>query len=166
MTEAILALGSNLGDKKLNLIRAIKSLNLVPGIETLKVSNFYETEPFGVPDKQENYINCCVRVSTSLSAHVLLGVCLGIEAAMGRTREFKFSSRVIDIDLILYGDFTCDTDELKLPHPGIRERAFVIIPMSDICKEKLFYSFDFSKAFKTIDKSGVTLFDIFKPENL
>ena len=157
MTEAIIALGSNLGYRKSNLNKAIESLRLVPGVKVIKVSNFYETVPFGVPDKQNNYINCCVRISTELSAHALLGDCLGIEAANGRKREFKFSARVLDMDLLLYGGCKYNTQELIVPHPRIRERAFVIIPMGDICENKTFYNFDFSQEFNVIDRSGIKL---------
>lgn len=157
MTEAIISLGSNMGDRKLNLTSAINALGIVPGVGIIESSNLYETIPFGVPDEQSNYLNCCVKVSVELSAHALLGVCLGIEAAMGRERKFRFSSRIIDIDLLLYADHTYNTKELAIPHPRIRERAFVIVPMGDLCKDKSFYNFDFSFEFNTLSRAGINL---------
>lgn len=153
--EALLALGSNIGDKEKNLDFAIKSVRLVPTTVVLDISNFYETEPFRVPDKQDNYINCCIKIKTALSSEALLGVCLGIEAAMGRKREYKSASRIIDIDLLLYGDKKKDTDELTIPHPGIKDRPFVLLPMNDICYQKSFRGFDFSEAFNKIDKKDI-----------
>lgn len=157
MTEAIISLGSNMGDRKLNLTSAINALETVPGIEIVESSSLYETIPFCVPDEQSNYLNCCVKVSVELSAHALLGVCLGIEAAMGRERKFRFCSRIIDIDLLLYADHTYSTKELTVPHPRIRERAFVIVPMGDLCEDKIFYNFDFSFEFNTLNRTGINL---------
>lgn len=150
-------MGTNIGDKIQNIENAVKALSLVPGIEVLEKSNYYETIPFGVPDKQENYINCCLRISTVNSAKVLLGVCLGIEAAMGRVRKHKFCSRIIDIDVLAYDDEIIDSKELVVPHPRIKERAFVMVPLNEVCENQKFGVLDFSVAFKNIDKSGVKL---------
>lgn len=155
MTEAIVALGTNIGNRKENLYNAIKSINLVPSTTVCDVSKFYETLPFEVPDVQNNYMNCCIKVLTELSANALLGVCLGIEASMGRIRKFRFSSRIIDIDLLLYKNLKINTNELILPHPRIKERAFVMYPLRDICPKKSFYDFNFAEEFEKIDKSEI-----------
>lgn len=155
MIEAILGLGSNLGDKVKNLNNALEFLKNVPKIELRRVSNYYETAPFNVPDEQENYVNCCARIFTGLSASALLGTCLGIEAAMGRKRFFKSCSRIIDIDLLLYGDQCCTSEELTVPHPGIKHRDFVLLPLADICENYQFYNFNFYQEFSKVERQKV-----------
>ena len=157
MTEAVLGLGTNMGNRIQNINNAIKALSLVPGVEIVKVSNYYETEPFGVSDKQDKYINCCVRVSTINTAHMLLGVCLGIEAAMGRERIYKFCPRIIDIDVLAYGNECINSNELIIPHPRIKERAFVMLPLDEVCLEHRFGVLDFGLSLSKVDKSGVKL---------
>lgn len=157
LSEAILGLGTNLGNRKENLIMAVQALSNVPKIKILNISNIYETVPFNVPDIQKNYLNCCVKIFTDLSPHTLLGLCLGIEVAMGRKRLFKFCSRIIDIDLIAYGDLICNDTDLILPHPKITERAFVMVPLNDICQNQRFYNLDFSKKYSDINFSKYIL---------
>jgi 2-amino-4-hydroxy-6-hydroxymethyldihydropteridine diphosphokinase len=154
LPEAILGLGSNLGDRVENIKMAIKAISLLPNTEFIASSHFYETQPFMVPDTQNMYVNACVKVFTKLSPHVLLGTCLGIETGLGRERKYKFSPRNIDIDLLLYGNMVNSDDELILPHPGIKQRNFVIIPLSDICVDLCFGNFDFSKEYKNIGKNN------------
>ena len=129
--KAVLGIGTNIGDRLKNIEEAYESLSLVPGIELLRKSSVYETEPWGYVD-QPNFYNTVVEIETELSPNALLGVCLGIEAAMGRVREFKNGPRVIDVDLLVYEGRTSDTRELQLPHPRIGERAFVLVPLSEL----------------------------------
>ena len=86
---------------------------------------------------------------------VMLGACLGIEAAMMRERTVKNASRVIDIDLLLYEDEECYSDELTLPHPEIKNRAFVMVPLAEIFPDKKALGYDFASAYQRVDKSGV-----------
>lgn len=158
MPEAVIELGSNLGNREENLKRAIDSIDLLPGTCVKKVSRYYETEPFGVPDKQDNYINCCVQISTELLPETLLGCCLGIEAAMGRVRTYKNAARIIDVDLLLYENANRLTTDLTLPHARIKERAFVMVPLKDIYPNMIALGVDFSKEFSNIDCSGVVLY--------
>lgn len=155
MTEAVIELGSNLLDREKNIKSAIEAIERLPFTNVVKLSSLYETEPFGVPDKQDNYINCCVKIETALLAETLIGCCLGIEAAMGRVRRFKNAARIIDVDLLLYGDKNVNTSDLQLPHPRILERAFVLVPLSDIYKDGKTPCFDFSENLKVLDTSGV-----------
>lgn len=155
LAEAVVELGSNLLDKRLNLDIAIEAMSKLPKTKIIKISSYYETEPFGVPDKQENYINCCVKIETGLEPHTLLGSLLGIEAAMGRVRTFKNAARIIDIDLLLYEDYHIKTDDLTLPHPEILKRPFVLVPLSDIYETKITPAFDFSDIFISIDTSTI-----------
>lgn len=132
MKKVFLSLGSNLGNKLENLNNAIKFLNKLIFTNVTNVSNFYETKPFGTSEEQENYINCCIEIETSLSAQMLMGACLGIESAIGRIRPYKFCPRTIDIDILLYEDIITNEKNLTLPHPRMEERLFVLVPLYDI----------------------------------
>lgn len=154
MTEkAYIALGSNMGDAAANLDEAIRALNLVPGVAVTKVSDYYITEPWGHTD-QPDFTNACCEVETALSPEALLGVCLGIEAGMGRVRTIRNGPRVIDLDLLLYGSETRNTEELILPHPRIGEREFVLMPLNDLAKKGKIGCFDVSAALEKIRKHG------------
>lgn len=152
---AVLSLGSNLGDRKGQLEHAINALNHLPKTAVEKVSDFYDTPPFGVDPNQPNYLNCCVSVKTALSPNALLGACLGIESAMDRVRpadEVK-APRPIDIDLLLYEGFASSAEELTVPHPRMAERAFVLVPLSDIFPDAKSEWFDYSKELAHCDKT-------------
>ena len=105
----------------------------------------YITKPWGYAE-QPDFTNACGRVHTSLSPEALLGVCLGIEAGMGRVRKFRNGPRVIDIDLLLYEGETRDTEELRLPHPGVWKRDFVLLPLRDVADEKTLFKEQISAA--------------------
>ena len=156
MKKAIIALGTNLGNRWENLSKAIRALELLPGSTTVvSCSHIYETEPFEVPDEQNNYLNMCVVVMTELSPRALFGACLGIESAMWRTRTIKNAARIIDIDLLLYEGAEITDPELTVPHPEIRNRAFVMVPLSEILPDQKFFDYDFAAAYQRVDKSGV-----------
>lgn len=129
--KAYLALGSNIGDGKKNIEAAYSALSAIPGVKITKKSDFYITEPWGYT-QQADFTNACCEAETTLSPEALLGAALGIEAAMGRVREFKNGPRVIDIDLIMYENETRDTPELRLPHSAFKERSFVLRPLLDV----------------------------------
>lgn len=132
MKKVIISLGTNLNNRLDNLKAAIKFLENVPDTKILQVSKIYESEPFEVPSKQDNYYNCCILLETELSPHILLGVCLGVEAAMGRKRTYKNAPRIIDIDLIYYEGETFNDRNLILPHPRAKDRVFILVPILDI----------------------------------
>ena len=140
-----------MGNRKENLNRAIKEINSINNTKVDSVSSYYETEPFETPDKQNKYINCCIKISTNLKPEILLEKCLQIEKLMGRTRPYRFAPRIIDIDLLLYENETINTPKLTLPHPRMKKRAFVLIPMSEICDNLRFKSWDFRKFLNTIN---------------
>ncbi len=153
--EAILSLGSNLGERLLFLNTAIHALRGVPEVEIIKISSCYETKPWGVSDSQNKYLNCCVKLKTNLNAFELLGVCLGIEAAIGRKRAYRFAPRTIDIDLIAYEGVSVNSENLVLPHPRFKERAFVLIPFQEVCPGFSFWGLDFKSDFDKCEKQGV-----------
>ena len=133
MSIAYIALGSNLGDKEKNLRRAIMLL-LQQGIDVEKVSSFISTEPYGVTD-QPQFLNAVCRVSTSLAPLALLDVLLATELAMGRVRLRHWGERNIDLDLLLYEDVVMDEPKLRLPHPDMQNRDFVLLPLAEIASE-------------------------------
>ena len=155
MSEAILSLGSNLGNRIFNVKEALESIKRIPETNILKISNFYETEPFGVKTSQNKYINCCVKISTQLSPEILMGCCLGIEAAMKRVREYKFSPRTIDIDILAYEKEIRNEKNLTLPHPEMLKRAFVLAPLKEVCDGTVFKNIDFTQNLKKCDLSTI-----------
>ncbi len=157
MSEAVLCLGSNLGNRGYNISMAVRAIENINGIEIVEMSELYETEPFGVDYEQPKYLNCCLKIRTKLQAHVLLGMSLGIEAAMGRKRKGRNESRVIDIDLIFYGTRIYNTKELILPHPRALSRAFVLVPLQDLYPDCKTPSFDFLAELEEVDKSTVKM---------
>ncbi|MBO5333190.1 MAG: 2-amino-4-hydroxy-6-hydroxymethyldihydropteridine diphosphokinase [Clostridia bacterium] len=129
--NAYLGIGTNIGNRIENLQNAICALNLLPLTIVTQVSNVYETDPVGYDD-QDDFLNIVVEVETKLNSDNLLGAGLGIEAGLGRIRTIKNGPRVIDIDLLFYGDECKNTETLILPHPRMMERGFVLVPLSDI----------------------------------
>ena len=131
MSEAVIALGSNLGNRIENLNAAVRALAKLPSVKVIRASSVYETEPVDC-EEDDRYLNAAVLVDAEISPYMLLGECLGIEAAMGRVRTKKNAPRIIDLDLILYDGFKVDSFELTLPHPRVLERAFVMQPLLDL----------------------------------
>ena len=154
MSKAVIGIGTNIGDRLENIKNALDSLSLLPKTEIKKCSRLYETEPWGYKE-QQNFYNCCALIETSLSPRALLGSLLGIEAALGRIREFKNGPRIIDLDLLLYDDEKITDEELTVPHPRIKERAFVLYPLRDIFEDERFNSFDFSSALENADEKSI-----------
>ena len=133
--KAILGLGGNLGDPLENIRSALGAVAGLCGTRLLRQSRYYLTEAVEVTAPQPSYLNCAAEIDTRLSPHALLGACLGIESALGRTRPGFRSPRTVDIDLLLYEGARLQTDELTLPHPGILRRAFVLYPLLDLYPE-------------------------------
>lgn len=156
--KALLGIGTNLGDREGNLAQAFSGLEKFPGTKLLAISNIYETEPFDVLSDQDDYLNCCVLIDTRLEPIELLHKCLDLEAKLGRVRKEYHGARTMDIDLLVCEGRTSDTEELKLPHPAILERAFVMVPMSDIFPGHNAMGLDFAKAYQAVDKTGVRLY--------
>jgi 2-amino-4-hydroxy-6-hydroxymethyldihydropteridine diphosphokinase len=128
---AFIALGSNLGDREKHLREAVDSLIRFPGISLSGLSPIYETEPVGVPD-QNWYLNGAVRIFTDLTPLRLLDLCQWIEEQGGRDRSFPAGPRTIDLDLLLFDDRVIDTSRLRLPHPRLHLRSFVLTPLADL----------------------------------
>jgi len=130
--KAWLGLGSNLDQPAAQLKDALGRLGLLEGVEILRVSSLYRTPPWG-DEKQDDFVNAIVQIETSLDPIPLLRGLQSIEDVMGRQRsERRWGPRPIDIDLLLYGNLQCHTQELELPHPRMHERAFVLKPLGEL----------------------------------
>lgn len=137
MSIAFVGIGTNMGDRLSNIKRAMEALNLLPNTKIEAVSNIYETEPWGFKE-QDNFLNGVIKLNTKLSPTALLGVLLGIEAAMGRVRRIKNGPRILDLDLLIYDNITLNTPELTLPHPFILEREFVLKPLVELNDDEIY----------------------------
>jgi 2-amino-4-hydroxy-6-hydroxymethyldihydropteridine diphosphokinase len=137
--RAWVALGSNLGDRQENLAFALREIAALPSTRLLECSPLYETDPVA-PVGQRLYLNAVASLETVLSPQALLGTLLEIERRAGRERKQgeRWSARTLDLDLLLFGDsggIRIDEPGLRLPHPRLAERAFVLVPLSDVAPD-------------------------------
>lgn len=126
-----IGVGSNLGNALKNCQHAVESLTLAKGIEITRVSSFYKTEPVGI-ENQNLFINAVVEIKTVLSTHNLFQTLQNIEKDMGREREVKGGPRIIDLDLLFYGQEVFQDADLIVPHPEVQKRRFVLEPLCEI----------------------------------
>lgn len=131
MKNAILSIGSNLGNRIEFLKSSIKNIRLLANTTITNVSDVYETEPIGV-SKQSNYLNCIVYLKTDLSPYDLLTEINESETMYKRERRIKWGPRTLDIDVIDYDNKIVNTEQLTLPHPRMHKRRFVLLPMTEI----------------------------------
>ena len=132
VNKALLSLGSNLASRKHNIESCIEYLEGSKNIDVIRISSLYKTSPMYNLD-QDDFINCVVEVRTSLKPLELLGETQSIEIKMGRDRNLdRNQPRKIDIDILTYNDEIIDEKNLKVPHPKIRERKFVIVPLMEL----------------------------------
>ncbi|MEH1843433.1 MAG: 2-amino-4-hydroxy-6-hydroxymethyldihydropteridine diphosphokinase [Nostoc sp.] len=131
--RSALALGSNIGDSHTILETAIEILAQIPGIFLEARSNWYQTKAVGPP--QPDYLNGCVTLQVEMLPQQLLEILLGIEQQFGRVRQQRWEPRTLDLDLLLYDDFIVDTPNLQIPHPRMRDRAFVLVPLAEIAAD-------------------------------
>jgi 2-amino-4-hydroxy-6-hydroxymethyldihydropteridine diphosphokinase len=132
MAVAYIALGSNLGDRRDFLDRALEALQERPGIVVSQVSSFHETAPVGGPPGQGPYLNAAAELQTNLGPRELLQALLEVETLLGRVRREFHGPRTIDLDLLLYDGLTVDEPGLAVPHPRLHERRFVLEPLAEI----------------------------------
>ncbi|MFS0874125.1 2-amino-4-hydroxy-6-hydroxymethyldihydropteridine diphosphokinase [Paenibacillus xylanilyticus] len=133
-SEAYIALGANLGDREQTLLEALTLLDAHPNIVVLRCSSLYETEPVGYVD-QPSFLNMAAAVQTNLAPEQLLTELLEVENRLGRVRDIRWGPRTVDLDLLWMDGESRDTELLQLPHPRMGERAFVLVPLSDIVPE-------------------------------
>ncbi|WP_130620358.1 2-amino-4-hydroxy-6-hydroxymethyldihydropteridine diphosphokinase [Dyella amyloliquefaciens] len=135
MTEAYIALGSNLGNARGHVLGAFDALARLPGTQLLAHSPLYLTPPWGMLE-QPPFVNAVARVGTTLSPHALLDALLAIERAAGRVRDGeRWGPRTLDLDILHMDGVALDDERLSLPHPRIRDRAFVLLPLNDLAPD-------------------------------
>jgi 2-amino-4-hydroxy-6-hydroxymethyldihydropteridine diphosphokinase len=134
MASAFVGLGANLGDPVLQVTRALAALAELDDTRVVQTSSLYRTAPIGHADQPE-YINAVARLDTGLEPRALLDCLQGIERAAGRERSYRNAPRVLDLDLLLYGDQVIAVPGLVVPHPRMHERAFVLAPLVEIAPD-------------------------------
>lgn len=152
--RVVLGFGGNLGDVHAHLDAALDAIGRLPQTAVLRESGRYCTAPVGYAD-QPDFINGVAEIKTALSPSALLGAVLGIEASIGRVRTFRNAPRVIDIDVLLMEGFESDSPELTVPHPRMRERAFVLVPLSELYPDGEIYGYHLAEAFAAVGQDGV-----------
>ncbi len=145
----VLGLGTNIGDRLHNLREGAAALELAPKTAVIKKSAVYETSPVGYA-KQQDFYNCAVLCESNMNPHEMLGICLGIECSMGRVRNFKNGPRIIDIDLLLAEDKIIRTPNLIVPHPHMKERLFVLLPLLDLFENGSAFGFEYASSIGNI----------------
>jgi 2-amino-4-hydroxy-6-hydroxymethyldihydropteridine diphosphokinase len=130
--QAFIALGSNLGDREENITRAVDAIRASERTSLRQLSSLLENPAVGGPPDSPPFLNAVAEVGTSLPAHELLDRLLDIEQQLGRVRHEKWEPRIIDLDLILYGDQIIEQPRLTVPHPLVHEREFVLRPLAEI----------------------------------
>lgn len=134
MPVAFVGLGANLGDPSAQLHAAIEAMKALPQTQVQKVSSFYRSAAIG-PAGQPDYCNAVAELETALEPLPLLDALLAIEDAAGRVRGERWGARVLDLDLLLYGQTVCSTTRLTLPHPELSGRDFVLQPLTEIAPD-------------------------------
>jgi len=133
--QAVLSIGSNLGDRSGRLQGAVSALEDTPEVTVVAISSVYETDPVDTPDGSGKFLNAVVLLDTTLTVHTLLDRALAIEDAFGRERSEPGAPRTLDVDIIVVGDRIANDDQLTLPHPRAHERGFVLLPWLEIDPE-------------------------------
>ncbi|HVW20310.1 MAG TPA: 2-amino-4-hydroxy-6-hydroxymethyldihydropteridine diphosphokinase [Opitutaceae bacterium] len=131
---ALIGLGSNLGERAGRMAEALRRLHRTPGLRVAAVSSLYATAPLGVTGQPE-FLNAAGELRSELGPRELLEACLRIEAELGRVRGERWGPRTIDLDLLWFGGRTVREPGLELPHPRMRERAFVLVPAAEIAPD-------------------------------
>ncbi|GAA3542091.1 2-amino-4-hydroxy-6-hydroxymethyldihydropteridine diphosphokinase [Aeromicrobium flavum] len=155
--QAVLSIGSNLGDRAGRLQGAVSALEDTPEVTVVAISSVYETEPVGAPEGSGPFLNAVVLIDTTLTVHTLLDRALAIEDAFERERSEPGAPRTLDVDIIVVGDRVAHDDSLTLPHPRAHERAFVLVPWLEIDPEGEIPGHGFvADLVSGVDASGVT----------
>jgi len=131
MARAFVGVGANLGDAAAQVRAAIGALAALPGTRLVAASSLYRTAPLGYAD-QPDFVNAAVLLETALAPRALLEALQAVEARSGRARSFKDAPRVLDLDLLLYGEEVLDEPDLVVPHPRLHSRAFALAPVVEI----------------------------------
>jgi 2-amino-4-hydroxy-6-hydroxymethyldihydropteridine diphosphokinase len=153
---AALGLGGNVGDVAAAFVEALARLGSAPGVSLAAPSSVYRTPPWGKLD-QPDFLNMAALVETTLLARALLALCLEVERGLGRERRERWGPRLIDIDVLTYGEARIDEPDLKVPHPRLAERAFVLVPLAEIAPRLMVGGRTVADWLTRIDPAGVEI---------
>jgi 2-amino-4-hydroxy-6-hydroxymethyldihydropteridine diphosphokinase len=134
MARAYIGLGANIGDPPAQIRAAFEALDRIAGARLVRRSSLYRSEPVGFTDQPE-FVNAVAEIETTLAPRALLNALLAIERSLGRSRSFANAPRTLDLDLLLYADAVVDEPGLRLPHPRMHERAFVLAPLAEMAPD-------------------------------
>ncbi|MFU0503737.1 2-amino-4-hydroxy-6-hydroxymethyldihydropteridine diphosphokinase [Pseudaminobacter sp. NGMCC 1.201702] len=149
-----LSLGGNLGDPASSMAAALRMLDADAQIAVIKVSSLYRTPPWGKLD-QPDFLNAVAVLSTSLSPHDLLDKCLHAERTLKRVRQERWGPRLIDIDVLVFGDRVVNERGLEVPHPRMLDRAFVLVPLNEVAPDLFVRGQAVSERLAEIDHAGI-----------
>jgi 2-amino-4-hydroxy-6-hydroxymethyldihydropteridine diphosphokinase len=135
MAKVYIGIGSNIGKREYNCKKAIQKIE-GKGIRVKKISSMYETKPWGFKE-QPLFINMVIEVETEINPYELLKILKQIETEMGRKETIRWGPRIIDLDILLYNNEIIDREDLKIPHPFLHQRDFVLLPLSEIAPETI-----------------------------
>lgn len=153
-TRVFIGLGGNLGDPRAAMRAALAVLAGDPAIHLARVSSLYRTPPWGKTD-QPDFLNAAAEVSTALSPRELLDLCLEAERKLKRVRQERWGPRLIDIDILVFGDLTVHESGLEIPHPRMLERAFVLAPLAEIVPDFVAQGRPLSAWLSGVDTAGI-----------
>lgn len=153
-TPAFLGLGGNIGDPAKAMAAALRALDTGDGIDIVRVSSLYRTPPWGKAD-QPDFLNAVTEIRTCLSPRALLEACLATERSLKRERRERWGPRLIDLDILLYGDERIAEDGLDIPHPRMLERAFVLVPLVEIAPDLVLQTQPIADHLARLDLSGI-----------
>lgn len=153
-STAYLSLGGNLGDPAASMGAALRMLDADPATTVAAVSSLYRTPPWGKTD-QPDFLNAAAALSTALSARALLELCLEAERRLKRVRAERWGPRLIDIDILMFGDSAVREPGLELPHPRMLERAFVLAPLAEIAPSLVLQGVRAADRLATLDTAGI-----------
>ena len=158
MAKAVLCIGGNLGNREENMAEALDMLEKNSNTEILALSRIYETKPYDVRAEQPDYLNACVLIETAYTPMELLDFCHEIEKACKRVRLEYHGARTMDVDILLYENYASAEEVLTIPHKGILERAFVLVPLADLFPSGNALGFSFGEALEKVDFSEVWMY--------
>jgi len=155
--DAVISLGSNIGDKAGNIARAIALLTSDGAVALVRRSGDYRTPPWGNTE-QDWFVNACITIATDLGARALLNRCQAVEEEMKRVRKVHWGPRIIDLDVIWYRDEAIAEPDYVVPHPRTLERAFVLVPLAEIAPDLVISGRSVASYLSNIERAGVELF--------
>lgn len=154
--RAFIGLGGNLGDPRAAMSAALKVLDQDPQTRVARVSSLYRTPPWGRTD-QPDFLNAVAELRTGLSPRALLERCLLAEASLHRVRDERWGPRSIDLDILLFDHLEIEEEGLRVPHPRMLERAFVLVPLAEIAPEIAIQGRTIADHLAGLDEAGIVL---------